>query len=101
MTGEEWRTMKSVFLLFFLCSLARGTICPTGQSKDQATLVQIEHVWVRAAEQHDVAELGCILADEFEEADFMGSSVDRPGMLSSAANPSNVHTELLDLHAHA
>jgi hypothetical protein len=53
---------------------------------DQAALVQIEHVWLRAVEQHDMAALGCILADEFEEADFAGSLIDRPAMLASAAN---------------
>ena len=92
--------MKSVFPLLMLCSLAHGAVCPTGQLKDQAALVQIEHVWLRAVEQHDVAALGCILADEFEEADFAGSLIDRRAMLASAANPSNVHSELSDLHAH-
>jgi ketosteroid isomerase-like protein len=63
-------------------------------------LVQIEHVWLRAVEQHDMAALGCILADEFEEADCAGSLIDRPAMLASAANRGNVHYELSDLHAH-
>lgn len=93
--------MKSVFPVLLLCSLAHGAVCPTGQLKDQAALVQIEHVWLRAVEQHDVARLGCILADEFEEADFAGSLIDRPAMLASAANRSNVQhaVELSDLHA--
>jgi hypothetical protein len=69
--------MKSVFPLLLLGSLGHGAVCPTGQLKDQAALVQIEHVWLRAVEQHDVAALGCILADEFEEADFAGSLIDR------------------------
>jgi hypothetical protein len=64
--------MKSALPLLLLCSLARGAVCPTGQPKDQAALVQIEHVWLRAVEQHDLAALGCILPDEFEEADFAG-----------------------------
>jgi ketosteroid isomerase-like protein len=92
--------MKSVFLLLLLCSLAHGAVCPTGQPKDQPALVQIEHVWVRAVEQHDMDALGCMLADEFEEADFAGSLIDRPAMLASARNRGNVHYELLDLHAH-
>jgi ketosteroid isomerase-like protein len=92
--------MKSVFCLLLLCSLAQGAVCPTGQLKDEAALVQIEQVWLRAAEQHDVAALGCILADEFEEADFAGSLIGRSAMLASAAKPSNAHSELSDLHAH-
>jgi ketosteroid isomerase-like protein len=51
-------------------------------------------------EQHDSAALGCILADEFEEADFDGSLINRATMLASAANPGNGHDELADLHAH-
>jgi ketosteroid isomerase-like protein len=92
--------MKNIFPLLLLCSLAHGAVCPMGQRKDQAALVQIEHVWLRAVEQHDVAALGCILADEFEEAAFDGSLISRSSMLASAANPSNVHSELSDLHAH-
>jgi len=92
--------MKTIFPLLLLCSLAHGAVCPTGQLKDQATLIEIEHVWLRAAEQHDAAALGCILADEFEEADFAGSLIDRTAMLASAAKPSTVHSELSDLHAH-
>ena len=93
--------MRSVFPLLLLCSWAHGAACPTGQLKDQAALVQIEHVWLRAAEQHDVAALGCILADEFEEADFAGALIDRPAMLASAENRGNGHpaVEFSDLHA--
>ena len=94
--------MKSVFLLLLLCSLAHGAVGPTSQLKNQAALVQIENVWLRAVEKHDMAALGCILADEFEEADFAGSLIDRPAMLGSATNRGNVHpaVELSDLHAH-
>jgi hypothetical protein len=92
--------MKIVFSLLLLCSLAHGATCPTGQVKDEATLVQIEHTWVRVVEQHDPAALGCILADEFEEADFDGSLINRSTILASATKPSHGHSELADLHAH-
>jgi ketosteroid isomerase-like protein len=93
--------MNSVLPLLLLCSLAHGAACPTGQPKDQATLLKIEQEWVRASEQHDTVALGCILADEFEEADFDGSLTGRAAMLASAANPGKVHhhSELSDLHA--
>ena len=91
--------VKSVFFLL-LCSLAHGAVCPKDQPKNPATLVQIEQEWVGAAEQHDKAALGCLLADEFEEADFDGSLINRTAMLASAAKPSTVHFELSDLHAH-
>ena len=69
--------MKILFSSLLLCSSAFGATCPTGQLKDEAALVQIEHTWVRAVEQHDSAALGCILANEFEEADFDGSLISR------------------------
>jgi ketosteroid isomerase-like protein len=91
--------VKRVFPLLLLCSLALGAGYPTGQRKDPAALVQIEQEWLRAVEQHDMAALGSILADEFEEADFDGSVIDRRAMLASAATPRTVHFELSDLHA--
>jgi ketosteroid isomerase-like protein len=93
--------MKSVFPLLLLCSSALGAACPTGQLKDQAALVQIEHQWLQALEQHDVAALGCILADEFEEVDSAGALIDRPAMLASAENRGKVQpaVEFSDLHA--
>lgn len=92
--------MRTVIPLLLWCSLAYGAGCPTGQAKDEATLVQIEHEWLRAAEQHDLAVLGCILAADFEEANFSGALIDRSAMLASAAKPSNGHFELADLRAH-
>ena len=92
--------MKIVFFLLLLCSAAFGGTCPTGQLKDEATLVQVEQTWVRAVEQPDPAALACILADEFEEADFDGSLINRSTMLASATKPSNGHSELVDLHVH-
>ena len=96
--------MRIVFslslLLLLLCPVAHGATCQTGQPKDEAALVQIEYRWVQAVEQHDPAALNCILADEFEEADFDGSLVDRSMMLASATKPSNGHSELADLRVH-
>jgi hypothetical protein len=99
---QACRLTKFVLPLLLLCSfsLAHGQGCPTGQKKDASTLVQIEQVWLRAAEQHDKAALGCILADEFEEADFDGSLINRSEMLATASKPITVHFELSDLHVH-
>src|SRR5215475_7555636 len=99
MNGVSMKHVFRLLPLFLLCSVAQGAVCPTGQRKDEATLVQVEHTWLRAVEQHDTAALGCILADEFEEADFRGSLIDRSAMLASAANPRDEHYELADLHA--
>jgi hypothetical protein len=53
-----------------------------------------------AFEERHPAALGCILADEFEEADFDGSLINRSTILASATKPSHGHSELADLHAH-
>ena len=92
-----------VFPLLLLCSLMQGAVCPSGQPKDEAALVQVEQTWLQAAERHDIAALGCILADEFEEADFEGSLIGRTAMLANAAKPTkptSSHFELADLRAH-
>lgn len=72
--GVPMKTVFPLLLSLVLCSLAHGAVCPSGQPKNEAALVQVEHEWLRAIEQHDAAALGCILADEFEEADFAGWS---------------------------
>ena len=92
--------MKIVLFLLLLGSPAYGANCPTGQLKGEATLVEIEHTWLRAVEQQDAAALACILADEFEEADFEGALISRSTMLARAAKPRKGHDELEDLHAH-
>jgi predicted GNAT superfamily acetyltransferase len=81
--------------LLLLCPAAR----PAGQAKDEATLLQLEHRWAQVVEQQDPAALGSILADEFEEADFDGSVIDRAAMLVSAAKPSHVHCDFSEMHA--
>lgn len=91
---------KTTFPFLLACSLGYAASCPAGQAKSPEALVQIEHVWLQAAEQHDVAGLGCILADEFEEADFAGSLIDRRAMLANVAKRDDVHFELSELHAH-
>ncbi len=92
--------MKCFLLLLCSFSFVHGQDCPAGQQKNSATLVQLEQVWLQAVERHDKAALGCILADEFEEANFDGSLMDRSAMLATAAKPSTVHFELSDLHVH-
>jgi|SRR5690348_4423003 len=83
-----------------LCPLVHGAGCPTNQKKNESTLVQIEETWVRAAEQHDVAALKCILAVEFEEAEATGNLMSRAQMLSSAGSSRDEQTKLSEMHAH-
>jgi len=92
--------LKTVTWLLLLCSAAYAAACPSGQAKDEATLLQIENTWAQAAEKHDVAALDCILASDFEEVGAEGQLIDRSHMPQSAADPQAVHYELLEMHAH-
>ena len=88
------------FAVLLLFSSPHRATCPVGEAKDEAALVRVERAWVRAAERHDTATLECVLATEFEEADFDGSLISRSAMLANAAKPSGGHSELVDLHVH-
>jgi hypothetical protein len=97
--GFAW-LLLSFFLSCLLPSLAYGAPCPTGQAKDEAALLQIEHTWAQALEKHDAAALDCILASDFEEAGPQGQIYDRSNMLNRARSPQQVHYELSEMHAH-
>lgn len=92
--------MRYAWLVLILGPLAYATPCPNGQSKNEAALAQIEQAWARSLEQSDVAALGCILADEFEDAGPDGKLTDRTATLAKAAEHRSIHHELSELHAH-
>jgi len=46
--------------------------CPSPQAKDGNALIQLEQSWAQALEAHDADAVGCILADEFQDADPEG-----------------------------
>ena len=92
--------MKYALWIVLLCPLAAAAPCPAGQAKDRDALIQIEKSWARALEQQDTATLGCILADEFEDAGPDGKLTDRATTLAKAAKHRAVHHELSDLQPH-
>jgi ketosteroid isomerase-like protein len=91
--------LSSVLLL---CPLAHAAPCPSGEphAKPENALIQAEQSWARALEQRDTATLGCILADEFEDAGPDGKLTDRSTTLARAAEQGAVHHQLSDLRAH-
>lgn len=91
--------VKHALWWWLLCPLAFASPCPTGQTKDQAALVEVEQTWARALEHQDVSALLCILADEFEDASVTSALADRSKILARAENHRGVHHELSDLHA--
>ncbi len=77
--------MKQVFLLaLVVLPLACWASCPSGQTKDEAALVQLEQTWAKALEQRDGAAVGCILAAEFEDADPNGALHSRAEALAKS-----------------
>jgi hypothetical protein len=46
--------------------------CPSPQTKDGNALIQLEQSWAQALEARDAVAVGCILADEFQDADPEG-----------------------------
>ena len=46
--------------------------CPALQAKDGNALIKLEQTWAEALEVHDADAVGCILAEEFQDADPEG-----------------------------
>jgi hypothetical protein len=59
-----------------------GANCPTHTSKDSNVLAQIEQSWAAALEVRDADAVGCILADEFQDADPSGKLYNRTETLA-------------------
>ena len=92
--------MKYVLWIFLVCPCAVAAPCPTNQAKSGEALIQLEETWARSLEQRDTAALGCILADEFEDAGPDGKLTDRITTLAKAAEHRAVHHELSELQPH-
>ena len=75
-------------------------LCPAGQPKNEAALVEIEKTWARALDAHDADTLSCILADEFDDVDANGKLNDRDTVLAKVGTSHAVQHQLSDLHAH-
>lgn len=70
-------------ILFTLSSLRIWAApCPNHQIKDGSALVQIEQSWAKALELRDADAVGCLLADEFQDADPSGKLYDRTQTLA-------------------
>lgn len=59
--------------LLALCALPPFVApCPAPQPKDGNALIQSEQTWAQALAGHDAEAVGCILAEEFQDADPEG-----------------------------
>ena len=67
--------------MFALFALPTFAACPQ-QPKDANALIQLEQAWAKALEMHDADSVGCILAEEFQDADPSGKLHDRAETLA-------------------
>lgn len=76
--------------------------CPSGQARTGEALAQQERAWAKSLEQHDVAALGCILAEEFQDADPTGKLHDRSQTLAGiqGRRPGTHQLSQLESHVH-
>jgi ketosteroid isomerase-like protein len=65
-----------------LLTLMFAANCPSNQAKDGNALIQLEQSWAHALEARDADAVGCILADEFQDADPSGQLHDRAETLA-------------------
>src|ERR1700730_12565372 len=56
-----------------LASSALAADCPKDQPKTEAALIELEQNWATALSHKDADTVGCMVADEFEDADVDGS----------------------------
>lgn len=91
--------MKHLLWVLLLCPAVGAAACPTGQPRNEATLVEIEKTWARALDARNTDTLMCILADEFEDTDIDGKLNDRTTVLAKVGKSHAVRHELSDLHA--
>jgi ketosteroid isomerase-like protein len=74
--------------------------CPKDQPKTEAALVQAEQTWADALNRKDVAAVGCLLANEFEDADVDGSLHSRSETLEHIPRKKPGTNQLSELRAH-
>jgi ketosteroid isomerase-like protein len=86
--------------LVMLSTAATAANCPSGQAKDGAALVKIEHTWAKALEQKDAEAVACILADDFQDAGVYGELHDREETLAHIPHRGPGSNELSEMQPH-
>ena len=91
-----------IAILFLACTVPLGWAAPCSgaQSRDEKVLLQQEEKWAKALDHNDVQAVGCLLADEFQDADVNGALHNRAEALARAAQPRHGTNRLEDMHAH-
>ncbi|MFY9843558.1 MAG: nuclear transport factor 2 family protein [Terriglobales bacterium] len=85
--------------LALACS-APAADCPKNQPRTEAALIELEHNWAAALSRQDADTVGCMLADEFEDADVDGSLHSRRETLDHIPHKKPGTNQLSELRAH-
>jgi len=80
--ARNFRFQALLIAIILACVAGASASCPTGQAKDENTLLQQEESWAKALDEHDAMTIGCLLADEFQDADVNGALHDRAEALA-------------------
>jgi len=93
--------IRILAMFLFLSTLtATAQTCPSGQPKTADSLIQAEQTWAKALEHHDSATLGCLLADNFQDADPDGKLHTRAQTLASVPDRKPGVNKLSELDPH-
>ena len=90
--------MAALALLFPLAAF--GADCPKDQPKTEAALIQLEQNWAASLNRKDADAVGCMVSEEFEDADVDGSLHTRSQTLAGIPNRKPNTNRLSDLRAH-
>jgi hypothetical protein len=74
--------------------------CRGGQAKDGRALIELEQTWAKALEIYDAETVGCILAEEFQDADPKGKLHDRAETLAQIPHRQPGRNVLSELNPH-
>jgi hypothetical protein len=86
--------------LLSFCPFVFGINCPKDQPRDGSALLQLERTWAKALAVNDGDAVGCILADEFEDADVHGDLHNRGETLARVAQRKSSHNDLSEMEPH-
>jgi ketosteroid isomerase-like protein len=78
---------RVMMLLAVGLSMAPAFAQPAGRERTADAVMSVEHQWLAALDQHDVATLARILAREFIDSDFQGDAITRAQYLGYFAHP--------------
>jgi ketosteroid isomerase-like protein len=87
-------------LTFLLPFCAYAVDCPKNQPKTEAALIELEQNWAQALNRKDADMVGCMVSEEFEDADVDGSLHTRSQTLAGIPNRKPNTNRLSDLRAH-